>query len=191
MKVIKDIDSFIKDNNITHIFLDIDGVIFHSCQAMIDILNERYGGSFKGSDVTSWDFQCCYPNMTSQEIENTFADPKFFDIVNPIDGALEFMDRYRDKIVIVTKAVTDNFIHKRKWFDEHGYSDVPIIAVPLGMSKSIINMNNIDGWSLFIDDSTNNLNDSNADFKIQFREYNNDKERAWQKGWDELRMYKW
>ena len=29
MKVIKDIDSFIKDNNITHIFLDIDGVIFH------------------------------------------------------------------------------------------------------------------------------------------------------------------
>ena len=27
MKVIKDIDSFIKDNNITHIFLDIDGVM--------------------------------------------------------------------------------------------------------------------------------------------------------------------
>ena len=191
MKVIKDIDSFIKDNNITHIFIDIDGVIFHSCQAMIDILNERYGGNFDGSDVTSWNFQCCYPNMTSEEIEDTFADPRFFEIVKPIKGALEFIDRYRDKIVIVTKAATDNFIYKRKWFDEHGYSDVPIIGLPLNVSKSLINMDRVDSWSLFIDDSTNNLNDSNADFKIQFREYNDDKERAWQKGWNELVMYQW
>ena len=191
MKVIKDIDSFIDERQIDKIFIDIDGVIFHSCQAMIDILNERYGGNFDGSDVTSWNFQCCYPNMTSEEIEDTFNDPRFFEIVKPIKGALEFIDRYKDKIVIVTKAVTDNFILKRKWFDEHGYSGVPIIAVPLDMSKSIINMNTIDGWSLFIDDSTNNLNDGNADYKIQFREYNDDKERAWQKDWDGLVMYNW
>ena len=191
MEVINNIDDFIKEMSITHLFIDIDGVIFASCDAIIQILNERYGGSSKGSDVTSWDFQCCYSNMTSAEIEDTFNDPRFFEIVKPIKGALEFIDRYKDKIVIVTKAVTDNFIHKRKWFDEHIYSDVPIIAVPLDMSKSIINMNTIDGWSLFIDDSTNNLNDSNADYKIQFREYNDDKERAWQKGWDGLVMYNW
>lgn len=189
--VVKDIDDFIETNHITKIFLDVDGVIFASCDAVIQILNDRYGGDFKGSDVCSWDFQCCYPNMTSEEIEDTFADEKFFEIVKPIKGALEFIDRYKDKIVIVTKAVTDNFIHKRKWFDEHEYSDVPIIVVPLGMSKSIINMNTIDGWSLFIDDSTNNLNDSNADYKIQFREYNDDKEREWQKGWGGLVMYQW
>ena len=107
------IDEFIYKYNISQIFLDADGVIFASCDAIIQILNERYGGSFKGSDVTSWDFQCCYPNMTSQEIEDTFADPRFFEIVRPIKGALEFIDRYKDKIVIVTKAITDNFIHKR------------------------------------------------------------------------------
>ena len=191
MEVINNIDDFIKEMSITHLFIDIDGVIFASCDAIIQILNERYGENFQGSDVTSWDFQCCYSNMTSQEIEDTFADEKFFEIVKPIKGALEFIDRYRDKIVIVTKATTSNFLHKRKWFDEHGYSDVPIIAVPLGMSKSIINMNSIDGWSLFIDDSTNNLNDSNADYKVQFREYNDNKERAWQKGWDGLVIYNW
>ena len=53
MKVIKDIDSFIIDVEIDKIFLDVDGVIFHSCQAMIDIMNERYGGNFERSDVTS------------------------------------------------------------------------------------------------------------------------------------------
>src|SRR5574344_725260 len=133
MNIINNIDDFIKKHNITHLFIDIDGVIFASCDAIIQILNERYGGHFKGSDVTSWDFQCCYPDMTSEEIEDTFADPRFFEIVKPIKGALEFLDRYSDQLVIVTKAVTDHFIHTRKWFDDRGYSDVPIIAVPLGM----------------------------------------------------------
>ena len=191
MKVIKDIDSFIKDNNITHIFIDIDGVIFHSCQAMIDILNERYGGNFDGSDVTSWNFQCCYPNMTSEEIEDTFNDPKFFDIVKPIDGALEFMNRYRDKIILVTKANIENYALKRKWFDDRGFN-IPMIALPLNVSKSLVNMNSIDEYSLFIDDNTQNLIDSNSDFKVQFREYqsNNDK-REWVKDWDGMVLYKW
>ena len=193
MKVIKDIDSFIKDNNITHIFIDIDGVIFHSCQAMIDILNERYGGNFDGSDVTSWNFQCCYPNMTSEEIEDTFNDPKFFDIVKPIDGALKFMDRYRDKIILVTKANVENYAHKRKWFDDRGFN-IPMIALPLNVSKGFIDMQNCTGfynYSLFIDDSTNNLQETNADYNIMFKEYNDQKEREWQKGWDGLVMYQW
>ena len=194
MKVIKDIDSFIKDNNITHIFIDIDGVIFHSCQAMIDILNERYGGNFDGSDVTSWNFQCCYPNMTSEEIEDTFNDPKFFDIVKPIDGALEFMDRYRNKIILVTKANIENYAHKRKWFDDRGFKDAPMIALPLNVSKGFIDMQNCTGfynYSLFIDDSTNNLQETNADYNIMFKEYNDQKEREWQKDWDGLVMYQW
>ena len=194
MKVIKDIDSFIKDNNITHLFIDIDGVIFASCDAIIQILNERYGGNFDGSDVTSWNFQCCYPNMTSEEIEDTFNDPKFFDIVKPIDGALEFMDRYRDKIILVTKANIENYAHKRKWFDDRNFADIPMIALPLNVSKGFIDMQNCTGfynYSLFIDDSTNNLQETNADYNIMFKEYNDQKEREWQKGWDGLVMYQW
>lgn len=182
--IVKDIDNFIKDNNITHIFLDIDGVLFHSCQAMIDILNERYGGNFDGSDVTSWNFQCCYPNMTSEEIEDVFNDPKFFDIVRPIDGALEFMDRYRDKIILVTKANIENYANKRKWFDDRDFDDIPIIALPLNISKSFIDMQNctgLYGHSLFVDDSVNNLQEVNADFCVMFKEYNDQKEREWQK----------
>ena len=193
MKVIKDIDSFIDERQIDKIFLDIDGVIFHSCQAMIDILNERYGGNFDGSDVTSWNFQCCYPNMTSEEIEDTFNDPKFFDIVKPIDGALKFMDRYRDKIILVTKASVENYAHKRKWFDDRGFN-IPMIALPLNVSKGFIDMQNCTGfynYSLFIDDSTNNLQETNADYNIMFKEYNDQKEREWQKGWDGLVMYQW
>ena len=191
MNIINNIDDFIKKHNITHLFIDIDGVIFASCDAIIQILNERYGGNFDGSDVTSWNFQCCYPNMTSEEIEDTFNDPKFFDIVKPIDGALEFMDRYRNKIILVTKANFENYAHKRKWFDDRGFN-IPMIALPLNVSKSLVNMNSIDEYSLFIDDNTQNLIDSNSDFKVQFREYqsNNDK-REWVKDWDGMVLYKW
>lgn len=191
MKVIKDIDSFITDMEIYKIFLDIDGVIFHSCQAMIDILNERYDGNFDGSDVTSWNFQCCYRGMTSEEIESMFNNGLFFKVVKPIDGALEFMDRYRDKIILVTKANIENYALKRKWFDDRGFKDIPMIALPLNVSKGFINMNNIYEYSLFIDDSTQNLIDCNADYKVQMREYCDEKEREWQKGWNGLVMYQW
>jgi hypothetical protein len=191
MRVIKDIDSFITDNEIDKIFLDIDGVIFHSCQAMIDILNERYGGNFDGSDVTSWNFQCCYRGMTSEEVESIFNNGLFFKIVKPIDGSLEFMDRYRDKIILVTKANIENYALKRKWFDDRGFKDIQMIALPLNVSKGFINMNNIDEYSLFIDDSTQNLIDCNADYKVQMREYYDGKEREWQKGWNGLVMYQW
>lgn len=191
MKVIKDIDSFITDMEIDKIFLDIDGVIFHSCQAMIDILNERYDGNFDGSDVTSWNFQCCYRGMTSEEIESIFNNGLFFKIVKPIDGALEFMDRYRDKIILVTKANIENYALKRKWFDDRGFKDIPMIALPLNVSKGFINMDNINEYSLFIDDSTQNLIDCNADYKVQMREYCDDKEREWQKSWNGLVMYQW
>lgn len=191
MKVIKDIDSFITDMEIDKIFLDIDGVIFHSCQAMIDILNERYDGNFDGSDVTSWNFQCCYRGMTSEEIESMFNNGLFFKVVKPIDGALEFMDRYRDKIILVTKANIENYALKRKWFDDRGFKDIPMIALPLNVSKGFINMDNINEYSLFIDDSTQNLIDCNADYKVQMREYCDDKEREWQKGWNGLVMYQW
>ena len=196
--IVKDIDQFIVDNNISTIFCDIDGVLWHSCQAIIDILNEKYGGNFTGSDVTSWNVNCCYPEMTSEEVEEVFNNPKFFEIVKPVEGALEFLDRYRDKIILVTKASVENYVHKRKWFDDRGFKDIPMIALPLNISKEYVNMDSIDKFSLFIDDSTQNLIDSNADYKVQFREYNDNKKREWQKGsWNyfsslkDLVMYQW
>ena len=41
-KEITDIEDFIKEKEINKIFLDIDGVVIHSCQAMVDILNKKY-----------------------------------------------------------------------------------------------------------------------------------------------------
>ena len=57
----------------------------------------------------------------------------------------------------------------------------------LNENKGDINMSS----SLFIDDCVNNLNESNAKYKIMFKEYNDNREREWQKGWNGLVMYNW
>ena len=188
---INSINKFIQDNNITHIYLDIDGVLFASCQACADILNEMQGTDFNGSDVLSWDFKNICPNITLEEIEDMFVSDLFFQQVQWIKGALEFIKQHRNNITIITHARTENFIQKRMFFNQYGLEDIPIIPIPIEMPKGIINMKCFYGKSLFIDDSTINLYSANSDFKIQFREYKDNKKRDWQENWFGDIMYEW
>lgn len=71
--VIYDIYGFIKMNNIEKIYLDIDGVIFHSCQAVCDILNEMQGTGYKGSDIISWNFREICSDLSNRDIEKIFG----------------------------------------------------------------------------------------------------------------------
>lgn len=168
------------------IFLDIDGVILHSCQAICDIINEQQGTDFDGSEVLSWNFQEICPNLTDEDVERLFEDEAFFHHVKFIEGVKEYINTFKDDIVIITCARPNNFINKKMLFDLENI-DVPIIPLPIGMSKSIINMEH----GMFIDDSTKHLINSNASVKIQFREYDDYKEREWQKGWRGLILTNW
>lgn len=193
MQTIKDIYDFIDYTEINKIFLDIDGVIFNSTEAVVKMLNRKYGTNNSGADVFSWNFHEIVPTLTNEEVEEMFNKDEFFELVQPLDGALYFLNRYRDKIIMISKCNVENFVKKRKWFDDNGFADIPIIPIPLNVSKSIIEMNSLYEYTLFIDDSTNNLTDSNADFVVQFREYNdeNNDKRTWQNNWEGRVLYSW
>lgn len=183
-EIIDSIESDYGIKQISQIFLDFDGCIAHSCQAVVDILNKRYGTHFTGADVTTWDFTNCFPNMTADKIEDIFNSKVFFDIVQPIDGAFEFMDKYRNNIYVVTKSNPDNYKYKCEWLKERGFGDIPVIGLPLNVGKNIINMvGDIEGLypTVFIDDSADNVNRSRASFPILFHEYSDGKIREWQK----------
>lgn len=189
---INNIEEFIKQNNITKIYLDVDGVLFQSCQACAEIINEIQGTDFTGQDITDWSFKSICPTITHEDVDEIFCSDSFFQRVQWVEGAIDFLNRYRQNIIIVTHSNPHNFELKRLFFDVYGFNDIPIMGIPLELSKSIINMRCFDyGKSLFIDDSTYNLWESNADYKIQFREYNDNKIRTWQKDWSGDIMYKW
>ena len=189
-KEITDIEEFIKEKNIKKIFLDIDGVVIHSCQAMVDILNKKYHTNTSGEDILSWNFKEVIDTLTDDEIEYLFTTDEFFEVVKPISGAIDFINKYKDNIILITKGGLKNLFGKKQIFELWELDDVNMIGLPLNMSKRIIDMTAY-GDSLFIDDSTNNLIESNATYKIQFREYKDNKKREWQDGWCGRIMYHW
>ena len=187
--IISNIEKFIKDNNINKIYLDVDGVLIHSCQTICDIYNEDNNTHFLGKHILSWNFKEICPNLTDTDIEFLFADDRFFKYVQWIDGAREFINRHKDNITIVTKGTYRNILRKILFFDYYNVKVNDIKGLPLDKSKSEIDMSN----GIFIDDCTKNLVESNAKYKVQFCEYDDglNEQREWIKGFDGLKMYKW
>ena len=186
--IISDIEKFIDYVNIDHIYLDVDGVLIHSCQAICDILNEDKGTHFTGNQVLSWNFKEICPDLTDGDIELLFADDRFFKYVQWIKGAREFIERHENNITIVTKGTYLNILRKILFFNRYDIS-VPIEGLALDTSKNEIDMSN----GIFIDDCTKNLIESNAKYKVQFLEYNDglNEQREWIKGFNGYKMYKW
>ena len=186
--VISDINEFINYIGVNQIYLDVDGVLFHSCQAICDIINEDKGTNFTGDQIISWNFKEICSDLTDTDIENLFADDRFFKYVQWINGAKDFIKRHEDNITIVTKGTYQNIFRKIVFFNGHNIN-VKVKGLPLDMSKSEIDMSN----GIFIDDCTQNLIESNAKYKVQFLEYNDNlnEYREWIKGWNGYKMFKW
>lgn len=183
-----DIDRFIKTTNPNRIYLDVDGVIWHSCQAFCDVVNKRFGTNVQGDEILSWNFKELKEDLTDEDVECIFGDYYFFKCIRWVNGAYDFIRRYKDKITIVTKGTCMNLTRKLEEFDALGL-DIAVCGLSLNDSKASVNMNG----GLLIDDCTNNLIESNATYKIQFLEYKDNKNdiREWTKGWRGLKMYKW
>ena len=188
IRIIDNIEDFIKWTNIEKIYLDVDGVLIHSCQAICDMLNENKGTNFTGDQILSWNFKEICPDLTDGDIELLFADDRFFKYVQWIKGAREFIERHENDITIVTKGTYLNILRKILFFNRYNIS-VPIEGLSLDTSKNEIDMSN----GIFIDDCTKNLIESNAKYKVQFLEYDDElnEQREWIKGWNGYKMYKW
>lgn len=179
---VRDIESLISELNINKIYLDADGVIIQSIASMVKLIKDKYGIDLEPCEVINWNF---HDDLSSKQIEDLFSDESFFDIVELYDGVFDFIKRHTDKITIITKGNSRNLELKGWLFAYHGFDEVKYIGLPLNKSKGCVDMSG----ALFIDDCVANLNETNADIKILFREYNNNAE--WQLGWNGLEMRSW
>lgn len=186
---IYDINKYIESVKPNKIYIDVDGVLLHSCQAVIDVCKQTYGYNSKitGKDIVSWNFKEL-DNFDDDVIEYLFSCYSFFKYVKWIDGSLDFIKNHEKDIIIVTKGNNVNIYKKMRMFSKLNLN-VPVCGLPLSCSKNSINM---DG-GLLIDDCTKNLNESNATYKIQFLEYDDGMNdiREWTKNWNGLKMYHW
>lgn len=158
-------------------FLDFDCTLVKSLKESTKILNSIHNMNLKPEDIKTWNFKEYDPSLTDEQIEKIFADESFFEELEFYEGAKEFCLRHKNNTIIVTKGTDKNLYLKKSWLKDNGLHNIPVIGLPIEVSKNFINMGNN---TVFIDDSTYNLIDSNASWKIQFREFD---ETDWNKDW--------
>lgn len=167
-------------------YLDFDGCLTHSLEAMVRLLNDKYNMNVQPQEITSWNFADKFP-INQRELEELFADTRFYSILEFIEGAVAFLKAHKYESIIITKGDLLNGLHKRFTLDMNDLEDIPMIILPLNVSKSMIDMSG----GIFVDDSVVNLRESNARVKILFMEYVDNVDREWQRGWNGFRVSDW
>ena len=166
-----------------------DGCIVNTIKCICSLYNEdfQYYKNFihiNWWEVNTWDFAEC--NCATSEYINTyFNQQRFFDRIEYMDWAEKILDILKEdfEIIIVSSGYSPNLIAKEKWVKEHlPYCNFIGVNLKEYKDKSHIDMFD----SIFIDDSVNNLETSNAAIKICFGD-----EYPWNKKWDGIRCANW
>lgn len=166
-----------------------EGCIVNTIKCICSLYNEdfQYYKKFvpiNWWEVNTWDFSEC--NCATPEYINTyFNQQRFFDNVEYMDWAEKILDILKEnfEITIVSSGYSPNLVAKEKWIKEH-LSYCKFIGVNLKEYKDKSHVNMSDG--IFIDDSANNLETSNATIKICFGD-----KYTWNEKWDGIRCANW
>lgn len=174
----------IKKLNSRRYYIDFDSTLVNSVKAMVEILNKKFDKDVDYKNINIYNFSDCFI-VDGKQVELIFDSEEFFDIVEFYDGALEFIKENIDKITIISKGNPTNLKLKGEFLAKHGLSEVKYVGLPLNKSKGFVDMTDC----VFIDDVTSNLYETNAKYKIQFREF--DEIKSWNKFWDGEILRNW
>ena len=172
-----------------NIYIDFDDTITQSIENVVRIVNKRYNKNVRPEDVGEWDFSDVYPNIPLQDIVKIFGEDEFFNTLRLKLGALFTIARYSkyNDIYIVSKVDNNALAKKDAYIKDHIIGEkghIKFIGVPLGKSKGIIDMST----GIMIDDNANFLKETNAKYKILFK---NNRKFDKTQNWDGLVVTDW
>lgn len=151
------------------VFCDFDNTIVRSNKQIIKMINRRYGTNKTDDDLTDYFFKSICDRVTPEEIEEMFESEEFFNGVEFHSNSLEIL-KMVDDLVICSAGTQKNLSKKRDFVKEHFGCE--FIGVNRGVEKLNLDMSN----SIYIDDLSEVLTESNASKKILFRDY---KDQLW------------
>lgn len=153
-----------------NIYIDFDDTITMSVENVVRIVNQRFNKNVKVQDIGEWDFSDVYPDIPLNDIVNVFGEEEFFRTLKFNDDVIPTLRKYTkyNNIIIVSKVDMSIIQRKFNWIKNHLIDigiNVEFYGVPLGKSKSIIDMS--DG--IMIDDNASFLKETNAKYKILYK----------------------
>jgi 5'(3')-deoxyribonucleotidase len=172
------------------IILDFDGVIANSVEKIVSLYNKDHMmyKDFSPVDWTtidSWEFKEL-TMVSRNHIDDYFDQYRFFQDLNFMENAFEYIYKLSKthKIKVCSMGNDLNLAYKGEWI----LKNLPFVDeyIPVNFKdakdKSHIDMSN----AIFIDDSSNNLETSNASVKILYGD-----EYEWNRGYNGLRCWNW
>lgn len=171
------------------IFIDFDDTITMSVENVLRIVNKRYNKNVSVEDIGKWDFSDVYPDIPLKDIVKVFGEEEFFKTLKLKQNVLPVLRKYTkyNDVIIVSKTDMTAMQRKNEWINEHIKSfGIPIrfVGIMLKSSKGILDMS--DG--IMIDDNATFLNETNAKYKILYK--NNRKFDELQE-WDGYTVSNW
>lgn len=171
------------------LFLDFDGTLVNTIEAICSIYNEDFVAYKKykkvnWEDINTWNFEELNAS-TPEYINSYFNQPRFFNRLKYMPNA-EYIIGELSKdydITIVSSGYSPNLCLKGHWVKEHlPYCKFIGVNFKEYSDKAHVDMDN----GVFIDDSINNLITSNAKIKLCFG-----KKYPWNESWTGTRLNTW
>ena len=160
------------------IVLDFDDTLVKSGEAVIKILNKKYGTNKTIYDSKDWNFRSVKRELGEEEINEIFGSKEFFEIIEWNNQALEFLKTFKSvyNYLICSKGTKQNLKRKEKLLEDNlriiYKIDFEFIGLEFyessSLNKSAIDFSNC----LFcIDDNTEALLSINTPYKFLIRNY--------------------
>lgn len=86
----------------------MDDTLENLLDAWVDYLNHHYGTTVQPSDIKQWDVSRYFPTLSKEQVFSPLYTDEFWYSVEPIDGAVEAMQKLKrdghDVIVVTASA---------------------------------------------------------------------------------------
>lgn len=174
---------------INRIAIDLDGVVFNTIKKICQLYNEDFQYYVNYTEILpeyirTWDFDemVC---ASREYIDQYFCQPRFFENLDLMPCAKWIIRKLSDdfEINFVSSGRIPNLKLKEIWKQQFfPYARLIGVDIENHQDKSHIDLRD----AIFIDDSANNLQTSNALYKICFGEV-----LPWNENWEGLRYQTW
>ena len=96
------------------IVLDFDDTLVKSSEQIIQMLNQKYNLNKTIKDLKDWGYSSIYPQITSQEVTELYADKEFFKNISWNNGVKQFLSKFKKdyNFIICSKGSKQNLYFK-------------------------------------------------------------------------------
>lgn len=154
------------------IYCDFDNVFINSDKRVVEIINQKYGLKKTVNDIYDWGYRSILPSLTKQDVEDIYNLPEFYQKEYIFDNAIDFLKNR--KFTFCTIGQEPNIKHKMNLAkDVFGRECSFLCSDDFDFDKSSWDMSG----GIQIDDCVKNLLNTNAKYKILFKNFNH---HTWQ-----------